>query len=347
MGATFTNDENELDSTTLWRVVFETALFPTRNPCAWSFLEDASAMAEIKLFRINGLQALEVPTSTRGLEKSLQVLLENNLEPILAVKFLRSEYSTGKNHGGRIDTLGIDENLCPVIIEYKRAVNENVINQGLFYLDWLLDHKAEFKLLVMDSIGKIEAAQIDWSGVRLICISGDFTKYDLHAVKQINRNIDLLRYRRFGTDLIAMELVHRTSASGSGDMDDGTKAPKGRKSGDKPVSQWLVDLDPPMRDLYESLRAFILALGDDLQEKQLKLYVAFRRIKNFACVVFQKRGLLLYLRLNPDTVTLEEGFTRDVRSIGHWATGDLEVTIVDEPSLRKAESLLVRSYEEA
>jgi len=114
-------------------------------------------MAEIKLYRINGLQALEVPTSTSGLEKSLQVLLEHNLESILAVKFLRSEYSTGKNHGRRIDTLGIDENLCPVIIEYKRAVNENVINQGLSYLDWLLDHKADFKLLVMDSVGKAQA----------------------------------------------------------------------------------------------------------------------------------------------------------------------------------------------
>jgi predicted transport protein len=140
--------------------------------------------------------------------------------------------------------------------------------------------------------------------------------------------------------------VHRTSASGGDQPDNGTKAPKAKKGGDKLLSQWLADMDAPMRDLYESLRAFILALGDDVQEKQLKLYVAFRRIKNFACVVFQKKGLLLYLRLNPDTVTLEEGFTRDVHNIGHWATGDLEVTILNESSLRKAESLVVRSYEE-
>ena len=66
---------------------------------------------------------------------------------------LASEYSTGPKHGGRIDTLGIDENGNPVIIEYKRATNENVINQGLFYLDWLLDHRAEFKLLVMERLG--------------------------------------------------------------------------------------------------------------------------------------------------------------------------------------------------
>jgi RecB family endonuclease NucS len=56
------------------------------------------------------------------------------------VRFLASEHATGRVHGGRIDTLGLDENHAPVIIEYKRAINENVINQGLFYLDWLLDH---------------------------------------------------------------------------------------------------------------------------------------------------------------------------------------------------------------
>ena len=49
------------------------------------------------------------------------------------VTFLKTEYVT--SNGRRIDSLGIDENNCPVIFEYKRASNENVINQGLFYLD--------------------------------------------------------------------------------------------------------------------------------------------------------------------------------------------------------------------
>lgn len=63
----------------------------------------------------------------------------------LGVQFLATEYSTGKTHSGRIDFLGLDENTCPGIIEHKRHKNENVINQGLFYLDWLPDHKAEFQ----------------------------------------------------------------------------------------------------------------------------------------------------------------------------------------------------------
>jgi hypothetical protein len=58
-------------------------------------------------------------------------------QALLGVRFLATAFTTSN---GRIDTLGL-ENGCPVILEYKRAANENVINQGLFYLDWLMDHR--------------------------------------------------------------------------------------------------------------------------------------------------------------------------------------------------------------
>ena len=77
-------------------------------------------------------------------------------------------------------------------------MGENVINQGLFYLDWLMDHKAGFRLLAMATLGKSAADQIHWTAPRLVCVAADFTKYDGHAVQQMNRNIELIRYRRFG-----------------------------------------------------------------------------------------------------------------------------------------------------
>ncbi len=146
------------------------------------------------------------------IEKTLQVLLERHLEQFLGVRFIATEYQTGKTHGGRIDTLGLDDNNCPVIIEYKRALNENVINQGLYYLDWLMDHQGEFTLEVMKRFGREIADDIDWSGPRLLCIAGDFTKYDEYAVHQIPRNIELLRYRRYGADLLVLDLVNVSPA---------------------------------------------------------------------------------------------------------------------------------------
>jgi RecB family endonuclease NucS len=111
-------------------------------------------MGDIKVFKVNGEIVTELEETSMTVEKSLQNLTEKHLDTFLGVRFLASEYSTGKTHGGRIDTLGIDENGCPVIIEYKRTINQNVINQGLFYLDWLWDHTAEFEKLVLKAFGQ-------------------------------------------------------------------------------------------------------------------------------------------------------------------------------------------------
>jgi len=110
------------------------------------------------------------------LEKELQSLIEKNLNELFGITFLASEYSTGVRHGGRMDTLGIDENNSPVILEYKKNKNQNIINQALFYLDWLVDHESAFEILVRDKLeNKVE---VDWSAPRVLCIAEEFKKYD-------------------------------------------------------------------------------------------------------------------------------------------------------------------------
>ena len=305
-------------------------------------------MSDIKLFQIDGEVVHELEGHSVTLERSLQTLIERHLDVFLGIRFLASEYSTGKTHGGRIDTLGIDENGCPCIIEYKRASNENVINQGLFYLDWLMDHKGEFELLVLKRCGQELADRIEWPSPRLLCIAGDFTKYDEHAVQQINRNIELLRYVRFGENLLLHELVTAFEASSPADDDAPPGGPKLKpKYKEKTVAEQLALASPKLTDLYEALKATLVSLGSDVQVKMLKLYIAFKRIKNFASVEIRAGNdrLLVYLKLNPDTITLEVGFTRDVREIGHWGTGDLEVLIRSLDDLEKAKPLLIKSYE--
>ena len=302
-------------------------------------------MADIKLFKLWPSSVDELDGRAVALEKSLQDIFERNLESLLGVRFLASEYRTSNR--GRMDTLGIDENNCPVIIEYKRSTNENVINQGLFYLDWLMDHQADFRMLVMDTLGKDVSDQIEWSAPRLICIAGDFTKYDTHAVNQMNRNIELVRYLRFDDDLLLLEqLTAATAEPAKTTLPDNGK-PKPGNMVYKTASEYLAQSDQGLKDRFEAVRAYLLALGDDVQEKTLKFYFAFRRIKNFACVEVrpQTGKVLVYLKVNPDSVDLEDGFTRDVRKIGHFGTGDLEVTISTEADFERAKPLLEASYE--
>ena len=302
-------------------------------------------MSDIRLFRLSKSGVAELPGTSVAVEKSLQVLIETNMQEFLGVRFLASEHSTGKTHGGRIDTLGLDENRCPVIVEYKRALNENVINQGLFYLDWLLDHKPAFQWLVLKKLGKEEAEGVEWSGPRLLCIAGDFTKYDEHAVQQINRNIELIRYRRYGDELLLLELINATTATVVED-DGGTKPPKGEQKYTT-VTELLAKADQELQNRFEALEAFLRALGDDVQRKTLKFYFAFKRIKNFACVeVHPQAGTLaVYVKVDPTSIDLEKGFTRDVRKVGHFGTGDLEITVHSDADMEKAKDLILKSYE--
>ena len=64
-----------------------------------------------------------------------------------------------------------------------------------------MNSQSSFELLVMKALGREWSEKIDWSGPRLLCIAGDFTRYDEQAVMQISRNIELLRYRRYDGDL--------------------------------------------------------------------------------------------------------------------------------------------------
>ena len=300
---------------------------------------------DIKLFDLTGDSATEIPGEATAVEKSLHKLIERNMEAMLGIRLLGTEYSTGQKHRGRIDTLGIDENNTPAIVEYKRATNQNVINQGLFYMDWLFDHRAEFELLVLKKLGKATADAIDWSAPRLVCIAGGYTHYDEHAVEHMNRNIELIRYRRFGRGLLMLEMVNAISAAGAS-PDGGTEGGSRPKSPGS-YKKVLASLDGPLLDLYGAVRDHVLALGDDIQEKHLKYYVAFKRIKNFACVeVYPSKSVVTtHLKVNPEDVDLIHGFTRDVRAVGHYGTGDLEVKIRTREDLERAKPLFQKSYE--
>lgn len=296
-------------------------------------------MADIKLFDIGG-EVREYQSSTVTLEKELQTIIEKNMETFFGVRFLASEYRT--TDGGRMDSIGIDENHCPVIFEYKRSVNENVINQGLFYLNWLLDHKDSFKILVIEKWGMEAADKIDWTMPRVICIASDFTKYDESAIKQMIRNISLIRYRKFEDNLLMFEQINENII-----VADSTVEFIGRqRSSDKTFEEQLESAETEIKALYEKLSDYILSLGDDISETHLKLYAAFRKIKNVVTVICNKRKLVLNLPLDVQTVIFEEGFSRDVTNIGHWGCGAVELQLKNKADLEKAKLLINRAYNE-
>jgi predicted transport protein len=294
-------------------------------------------MAELKLFKINN-EIKELKSSSATIEKELQNTIEKNMYEFFGVRFLQSEY---RIDNGRMDSIGIDENNCPVIFEYKCHSNENVINQGLFYLNWLLEHKANFKLLVIEKLGLKEAEEIDWSMPRVICIAGDFNKYDEEAIKQINRNVSLIRYKKYENDLLLFELLNTNTVAPLETDKDTTN----KKQIDKTFSEQYSNAPLKYKEIFDNLKDFALNLGDDVTENTLKLYTAFKKIKNFATMEIYQGKILVNFKLNPDNYQLTD-YLRDVRNIGHWGCGDLQLIIKSEKEVLIAKKLLQDAYEE-
>lgn len=165
----------------------------------------------------------------------------------------------------------------------------------------------------------------------------------------MNRTIDLVRYRRYGEDLLLLEQLTATTAKPAAGTVVATASPaaNGTAKKYKTVTQQIAEAPPGLLDLYHAVADHLQAAGDDVQVKPTDFYIAFRRIKNFGCVELRNQigKLLVFVRVNPDTVVLDPGFTRDVRGIGHFGTGDLEITIQSMADLEKAKPLFDAAYQ--
>ena len=296
-------------------------------------------------------------------ERGLQEFFEKHLRTLTGVEFLDSEYSTGQRHSRRIDTLGIDGAGRPVVVEYKRHQDENVINQGLDYLAWLEDHQAEFRELVREKLGEGRVRNIDFRTPRLLCVAGDFLRQDRIAARDSRRRIELLRYRRYGDAYVALEWVY-----GGETIEPATPRPvkrnaavahrvvrpsdpgAGNDPGNDPdfsIYEPWNKTDDATRTLFRELRALVESFGNVRTD-------AFKSEMSFKCVAHPtgepvvayvhlrvRNGLRVRIRskhLSDDL--LADGFTRACND-----GRDREIAIRDGEHIRKAEPLLRAAYE--
>lgn len=308
-------------------------------------------MGELMLFRRDaGGQDVELTGSTVALEVELQRRVEAGLEQMLGIRFLASEYPTGPWHRGRIDTLGLDENGAPVVIEFKKGSDSGVLSQAVSYLSWLDSAHHEFEALVRRVLGAEAAESIDWRRPRMVCIAAGFSHHDRVAVQRLPERIDLVRYRVFDGGLLSLLLVDSSPGSPNPAASRRHREREVAVASVPTVSaaptRGTASLVPEcLRDLYSELEDALTA-WDEVEVAVLRHYIAYRRLVNVASVLFRPKhqAILMYLRLDPDSVTLEESFTRDMRGIGHLGTGDLEVRLASAADLEKATPLIRRAF---
>jgi predicted transport protein len=306
------------------------------------------------IFEIDNGKAKRVRLSEFKIEKDLQRLVEENLETIFNCRFIATEFSTGNIHSGRIDTLAISEDLNPVIIEYKKVASSDLINQSLYYLHWIKDHKGDFQIAANKTFSK--EVDVDWSDIRVICLAPEYKKYDLHAVQVMGANIELWQYKIYENGILNIEEVYRrTTTSSHQDLEDfngknpvmveaGKKAALTRKTATYTMDEHYENLEGTILGLFNNVRDYIISLDSSIEETPKKHYVAYKTSQNFVCLQTYKKKLTLYLKLNPDEVNPIPKQARDVRNIGHFGTGDFELTIKDLTDFEETKQLINEAY---
>lgn len=306
------------------------------------------------IFEIENGKAKRVRLSEFKLEKDLQKLIEENIETIFNCRFIATEFSTGNIHSGRIDSLAISEDNNPVIIEYKKVASSDLINQSLYYLHWIRDHKGDFQVAVNRKFGK--DVDVDWSDVRVICLAPEYKKYDLHAVQVMGANIELWQYKIYENGVLSIDEVYkRTNTSPHHENQDhgeknpvmveaGKKAAITRKTATYTLEEHFENLDLNLLELFNSIRDFIISLDSSIEETPKKNYVAYKTSQNFVCMQTYKKKITLYLKLNAEEITPMPKQGRDVKNIGHFGTGDFELTIKDLNDFNETKYLLNEAY---
>lgn len=309
------------------------------------------------IFDIEGNILSAVEQKNFSLEKDLQTLIEKNLETVFNCRFVASEFSTGAQHAGRIDSLALSEEDNPVIIEYKKVESSELINQSLFYLHWIQDHRGDFEIAVQKKLGS--DVSVDWSDVRVICIAPNFKKYDLHAVEVMGANIELWKYRLFSNNSLYLEEVfHTTKASGvprsAGTAENGFKNPVMVEAGKKAAhtratatytfDERLEGKNKEIQELSVLIRDFILELDQSIEEVPKKFYVAYKVSQNIVCMEVKGKHIKLFLKLKPSNIPESTKNYRDVTSIGHYGTGDVEFTISTEQDFELVKEYIEMAY---
>ena len=306
------------------------------------------------IFEIDKGKARRVRLSEFKLEKDLQKLVENNLETIFNCRLIATEFTTGNIHSGRIDTLAISEDNNPVIIEYKKVASSDLINQSLYYLHWIRDHKGDFQIAANRTLGK--DIEVDWSDIRVICLAPEYKKYDLHAVQVMGANIELWQYKTYDNGILNIEEVYkRTTSTTNQDTADigsknpvmveaGKKAALTRKTATYTLEEHFENLDENILELFNTIRDYIVSIDSSIEETPKKNYIAYKTSQNFACLQTYKKKLTLFLKLDANEVNPMPKQGRNVSEIGHFGTGNFELIIKDLADFEETKLLINEAY---
>lgn len=233
----------------------------------------------MQLYQTQEQSLVELTEDPFRLEREIQSLFENNLYSFTGLEFIKSEFTIKNN---RIDTLAFDpESQAFVIIEYKRERNYSVIDQGVSYLNLMLDYKADFIVEYNESQSKqLKRQDVDWSQSRIIFVSPSFTDFQKQSTNFKDFSIELWEIKRYQGGIVSVNPLQKTKSAPSIKQvqkmgsEDIQKIAKEIQTYDE--AYHLADKSDDIKELYEQFRDSILNLAPDIEMNIRKNYIAFK-----------------------------------------------------------------------
>lgn len=297
----------------------------------------------MQLFQHNKSKLSSLKEKPFKLERDMQTIVENSLEQILGYQFIKSEFTIKSN---RIDTLAFDvENKSFVIVEYKRSRNYSVVDQGVSYLNLMLEYKADFIIEYNESQKKnLKRSDIDWSQSKVIFIAPSFTDFQRQSSNFKDLPIELWEIKRFDNDIIVVNPIKKSQSAPSikhVQTNDNSNISKVTKEIVVYTEEDHLEGKPEdIKELYDTFKSSIINLAPEIEIAAKKLYLAFKKDKNICDIHIQQKGLKIWINLHHGELDDPKHLAKDVSKVGHWGNGDYELAVSDTANLEYILSLI-------
>ena len=295
------------------------------------------------LFARNGKKLTRIPETGFRLESELQHLIDENMDSLLEMDFVKSEL-TVRNF--RIDTVGFDRaSRAFVIVEYKRDKNQSIIDQGAAYLSLLLENKAEFILAYNEKFDKtIRKEDVDWSQSRVVFIARSFTTHQKQASGFRDLPIELYEIRNYKNRTILFSPITVKSSESFNTINHKKQKNAIREIKTCTEEDHLKQVSMKIRELYMKIRKILESLDDGIQIIPKKMSIMFRAERGFAWIVILKNRLDLTLKIEPSQLDDPKGIVEDVTNIGHWGGGNVRIKFSSGSDLPYIHGLVEEAY---
>jgi len=266
-------------------------------------------------------------------EKQLQGYIEKHINQFFQCHFLKSPY---KIPGGEIDTLAITEDGNPCIIEYKHKTEDTILNQIVFYYDWMMQRstKFEFERVVKEN-DATKNLNVDWSKIRLICVAKEYSKWDISLIKHLDTEIECWTYSYHEDELD----VHLDPI-----INQKQKVYSGKQAGKEiTLEDHRNRADKEGKILLDKLREGIFKLGDDITEGYTPNYIKYFVKNTFLGLHIRKKWLIIQLRVDEKTFKDPQKLAKDISNREWTVTREMKIKNMDE--LIYALNLIKQAYQ--